>query len=97
MIAESYVYVDEEGKGYVGRKIPGPAVKVTRVAMRGDWIDDDVVADMGLKDLADHNVYDEPQSYDYPKEGEDGKTIYRSPEAEAAKKAAAEAAAGEES
>ena len=91
MRAESYVYVDEDGKGYVGRTIPGPAIQVTRVAKRGDWVDDDDVKAMGLKDLDDHNTYDEPQTYDYPKMGKDGEVIPRPPEQVAAKEAAAKA------
>ncbi len=60
MKAESYVYGRDNGNGsfsdgYVGRH---PVGSLTKIANPGDEVPDEVVAELGLEDLADHTDYD---------------------------------------
>ncbi len=54
-VAESYVYRLPDGSGYVGRAVPVGGAKI--IARRGDLVEDDVVAGLGLSDLKDRTDY----------------------------------------
>ncbi len=59
MIAESYVYEDENGKGYVGRRLPDGVGSVRLICPPGGVLPDERVEALGLKNLKDRNKYDE--------------------------------------
>lgn len=59
-VAESYVYQNPDGSGYVGRSPQAGGAKI--IAYRGDQLADEVVAALGLEDLADHTDYSKAEA-----------------------------------
>ena len=53
--AADTVWRGPDGDGYVGRR---PPAGYTTIATKGQTLDDETVAELGLEDLEDHTDYD---------------------------------------